>query len=92
MAVMDWFSRFVLSWALSLTMEVDFCLDALERALRWGRPEIFNIRAWTTAPRPPFSRPASYEEQILLDLGAPPPDPRDFSLYRQNGWPYNQCT
>ncbi len=41
-AVMDWFSRFVLSWALSLTMEVDFCLDALERALRWGRPEIFN--------------------------------------------------
>lgn len=41
-AVMDWFSRFVLSWALSLTMEVDFCLDALERALRWGRPDIFN--------------------------------------------------
>jgi putative transposase len=41
-AVMDWFSRFVLSWGLSLTMEVDFCLDALERALRWGRPEIFN--------------------------------------------------
>jgi putative transposase len=41
-AVMDWFSRFVLSWALSLTMELDFCLDALERALPWGRPEIFN--------------------------------------------------
>lgn len=41
-AVMDWFSRFVLSWAVSLTMEVDFCLEALERALRWGRPEIFN--------------------------------------------------
>jgi putative transposase len=41
-AIMDWFSRFVLSWALSLTMEVDFCVDALRRALRWGRPEIFN--------------------------------------------------
>ena len=41
-AVMDWFSRFVLSWAWSLTMEVDFCLEALERALRRGRPEIFN--------------------------------------------------
>jgi len=41
-AVMDWFSRFVVSWALSLTMEVDFCLDALRRALRRGRPEIFN--------------------------------------------------
>jgi putative transposase len=41
-AVMDWFSRFVLSWALSLTIELDFCLEALQRALRWGRPEIFN--------------------------------------------------
>jgi len=41
-AVVDWFSRFVLSWSLSLTMEVDFCIDALKRALRRGRPEIFN--------------------------------------------------
>jgi len=41
-AVMDWFSRFVLSWMLSLTMELDFCVAALKRALRWGRPEVFN--------------------------------------------------
>ena len=41
-AVMDWFSRFVLSWAPSVTMEPGFCLEALKRALRWGRPEIFN--------------------------------------------------
>ena len=41
-AVMDWVSRFVLSWELSLTMEMDFCLAALRRALRRGRPEIFN--------------------------------------------------
>lgn len=41
-AVMDWLSRFVLIWALSLTMVVDFCLEALERARRRGRPEIFN--------------------------------------------------
>jgi putative transposase len=41
-AVMDWFSRFVLSWALSVTMEVPFCIEALEKALGWGRPEIFN--------------------------------------------------
>jgi putative transposase len=41
-AVMDWFSRFVLSWALSLTMELEFCLEALWGALRQGRPEIFN--------------------------------------------------
>jgi putative transposase len=41
-AVMDWFSRFVLSWALSMTMELEFCLEALWGALRRGRPEIFN--------------------------------------------------
>jgi putative transposase len=41
-AVMDWFSRFVLSWSLSLTMEIDFCLEALRSALRRGQPEIFN--------------------------------------------------
>jgi putative transposase len=41
-AVMDWFSRYVLSWSLSLTMEVEFCVEALKRALRRGRPDIFN--------------------------------------------------
>ncbi len=42
-AVLDWFSRRVLSWRLSITMEVDFCLDAVEEALaRHGRPETFN--------------------------------------------------
>jgi putative transposase len=41
-AVMDWFSRYVLSWRLSLTMELDFCVEALKCALRRGQPEIFN--------------------------------------------------
>ena len=41
-AVMDWFSRYVISWSLSLTMEIGFCVEALQRALRRGRPEIFN--------------------------------------------------
>jgi putative transposase len=41
-AVMDWFSRCVLAWRLSNTLEVDFCLEALEDALKKGRPEIFN--------------------------------------------------
>lgn len=41
-AVMDWCSRYELSWTLSLTMEVDFCVEALKGALRTGRPEIFN--------------------------------------------------
>ncbi|QAY97208.1 IS3 family transposase [Methylovirgula ligni] len=42
-AVVDWFSRRVLAWRLSITMEVDFCLDAVEEALaKHGKPEIFN--------------------------------------------------
>ena len=42
-AVVDWFSRRVLSWRLSITMEAAFCVEALEEAIaRHGRPEIFN--------------------------------------------------
>ena len=42
-AAVDWFSRRVLAWRLSITMEVEFCLAAVEEALaRYGRPEIFN--------------------------------------------------
>ena len=41
-AVIDWFSRYVLSWAVSITMDVLFCLEALEQALSRGRPEVFN--------------------------------------------------
>jgi len=41
-AVMDWYSRFVLSWELSNTMETGFCLAALEAAFRFGQPEIWN--------------------------------------------------
>jgi len=42
-AVLDWFSRRVLSWRVSITLEVEFCRDAVEEALaRHGRPEIFN--------------------------------------------------
>jgi putative transposase len=41
-AVMDWFSRFVLSWELSNTLEASFCSSALEAAFLFGRPEIWN--------------------------------------------------
>ncbi len=41
-AVIDWFSRYVLSWRLSNTLEGQFCLEALDEALSLGRPEIFN--------------------------------------------------
>ncbi len=41
-AIMDWFSRFVVAWQLSNTLESAFCVEALQQALRHGQPEIFN--------------------------------------------------
>jgi putative transposase len=42
-AVVDWFSRRVLAWRLSITLEAAFCIEAVEEALaHYGRPEIFN--------------------------------------------------
>jgi putative transposase len=41
-AVIDWYSRFILSWELSNTLEATACCDALRDALRWGQPLIFN--------------------------------------------------
>ena len=42
-AIMDWFSRKVLSWQISNTMDVQFCIEALEAALsRYHQPTIFN--------------------------------------------------
>ena len=41
-AVMDWYSRYVLAWRLSLSLETSFCLEALEEALTISEPEIFN--------------------------------------------------
>jgi putative transposase len=41
-AVLDWYSRYVLSWELSNTLDTAFCLEALESALRLGQPQIFN--------------------------------------------------
>jgi putative transposase len=40
--VMDWWSRYVLSWRISNSMDVNFCLEALEEAFSRGKPEVFN--------------------------------------------------
>lgn len=41
-AVIDWYSRYVLSWEISTTLDKEFCMKALNRALEYGKPEIFN--------------------------------------------------
>lgn len=42
-AIMDWYSRYVLAWGLSNTLDAGFCIEALKAALRQGSPEIFNM-------------------------------------------------
>jgi len=41
-AIIDWYSRYVLAWRLSNTLDTDFCMESLEEALKKGKPEIFN--------------------------------------------------
>src|SRR5262249_22106171 len=56
-AIMDWFSRYVVAWRLSNTLDGSFCLEMLDEALSRGRPEVFNTdqgvqftsAAWTRA-------------------------------------------
>jgi putative transposase len=55
-AVVDWFSRRVLAWRISITMEVDFCLEAVEEALaRYGKPAIFNTDQGSQFTSAPFT-------------------------------------
>ena len=56
-AVMDWFSRYVLSWEVSITLEAEFCVSALRQALRQGTPEIFNTDQGSQFTSDDFTRP-----------------------------------
>jgi putative transposase len=66
-AVMDWFSRFVLSWELSNTMETGFCLTALESAFRFGQPEIWNSDQGSQFTSPDFLAPLK-KRDILISM------------------------
>lgn len=67
-AIMDWYSRYVLSWELSSTMETEFCVEALEQALRRGRPEIFNSDQGSQFTAAAFTRVLkAHEIRISMD-------------------------
>jgi putative transposase len=67
-AVLDWHSRYVLSWALSNSLEVGFCLAVLEAALARGRPEIFNTDQGAQFTSPAFTgRLLAAGVQISMD-------------------------
>jgi putative transposase len=54
--VLDWFSRRALSWRVSITLEADFCVEALEEALaRHGKPEVFNTDRGSQFTSEPFT-------------------------------------
>jgi putative transposase len=67
--VLDWFSRRVLAWRVSIAMEVDFCLEAVEEALaRHGRPEIFNTDQGSQFTSGPFTELlGKHEIKISMD-------------------------
>ncbi len=61
--VLDWYSRKVLAWRLSISMDVDFCIEAVKEAIaRWGRPEIFNTDQGSQFTSHDFTK-------LLLDNG-----------------------
>ena len=68
-AVIDWYSRRVLSWRLSNTLDSQFCVDALEEAIaKYGAPEIFNTDQGSQFTSEDFTRVLKREEiQISMD-------------------------
>lgn len=66
-AIMDWYSRYVISWELSTSLEADFCIRALEKALSIGRPEIFNTDQGSQFTSNDFTQ-RLLDEAILISM------------------------
>jgi putative transposase len=67
-AILDWYSRCVLAWELSVTVDGQFCLDALETALGLSTPEIFNTDQGAQFTATPFTdRIKAAGAQISMD-------------------------
>ena len=67
-AVMDWNSRYVISWELSNTLETAFCTDALHAALAYAKPEIFNTDQGSQFTSEAFTKVLkSHDIQISMD-------------------------
>lgn len=65
-AIMDWYSRFVLAWELSNTMDTEFCLLALEAAIsRWGSAQIFNTDQGSQFTANAFCEAVTMSEMLM---------------------------
>ena len=81
-AIMDWYSRWVLSWRLSNTLEPSFCCEALEEALnRYDPPEIFNTDQGSQFTSTEFT--GRFFRQLLLSSDGSPRWRRIGSLSKQ---------
>ena len=67
---MEWFSRYVLSWELSLSLESDFCVLILKRALEKAKPEIFNTDQGSQFTSEAFTSVLK-EARVQISTGAP---------------------
>jgi putative transposase len=68
MAIMDWYSRYVLGWALSTTLEADFCIEAVGCLLKQQRCEIFNTDQGAQFTTPRFTQPLLDQDiQVSMD-------------------------
>jgi putative transposase len=84
-AVIDWFSRYVLAWELSISLEADFCVAVLERALAAQRPEIFNTDQGVQFTSAQFQAPLLAAQVRLSMTGAD--GPSTTSLWSAYGAP-----
>ena len=67
-AIIDWYSRFVLDWQLSITMEADFCVETLRRVLLHSRCDIFNTDQGSQFTSKDFTGALKeYDIQISMD-------------------------
>ena len=68
-AIIDWYSRYVLSWRLSNTLDADFCIEALEEALTKGKPDTFNTDQGAQFTSEAFTGYCSSTESELAWMG-----------------------
>ena len=67
-AIIDWFSRYVLSWEVSITLESNFCVAALDWALQLAQPDIFNTDQGAQFTSHDFTeRLVAQQIQIIMD-------------------------
>ncbi len=68
-AILDWFSRYVLAWSVSITLDTSFCLEALDAALAVAQPEIFNSDQGVQFTSAEFTRRLHSADIRITDIG-----------------------